>query len=419
MALSFDSLVPELRAQFPALARHHAGRPVVYLDGPAGTQVPLRVADAVRDYLLHHNANCHGEFPASTETDHLLAEAHRAAADLVGTADPDEISFGNNMTSLAFHLAAATSRTWSEGDEVIVTRLDHDANVRPWVRAAEHVGATVRWVDVNPLDGTLRLEDFHAALGPRTRWVAVTCASNSIGTRTPIQEIVDAAHRVGSLVMLDAVHYAPHGLIDVQTWNADFLACSAYKFFGPHVGILWGRRELREQLDVDKVRPAPEQLPGRWMTGTQNHEGICGVTAAIDYLADIGRRLAGDARLARRAALAQAYAATTQYEGALIARLLAGLQQLPEIRVWGQADPARGESRVSTLSLTHHRIPAQVLAQRLAAEGIWCWHGNYYAWELSHRLGREPDGMLRLGLVHYNTTDEVDRTLAALRVIAT
>ncbi|MFO0906129.1 MAG: cysteine desulfurase-like protein [Pirellulales bacterium] len=408
------ALVADLRAQFPALQRTHAGRPVVYLDGPAGTQVPQRVIDAISHYLSHHNANHGGLFATSRESDQMLDEAHRALADFVGASDPDEIAFGANMTSLTFALSRALARTWQAGDEVLVTRLDHDANFSPWALAARDAGATLKIADVKREDGTLDVDHLLSQLSPRTKLVAVGVASNSSGSINPVAQITAAAHRVGALVFLDNVHAAPHGLTDVAAWDCDFLACSAYKFFGPHVGVLWGRRRLLESLEAYKVRPAPNSLPGKWMTGTQNHECIAGALAAVDYLADLGRRVAGRPTSSRREALVDAYAAIGAYERELSQRLLDGLAQLPAIRVWGITDPARFHERYATVSLTHAtRSPADTATQ-LGEAGIFAWQGNYYALNLSEAWGREPQGMVRVGLVHYNTAEEVDRLLAAL-----
>jgi cysteine desulfurase family protein (TIGR01976 family) len=407
-------LVEQCRRQFPALSRMQHGRPVAYLDGPAGTQVPQRVIDAVSHYLAHANANHGGLFPTSRESDAMLDAAHQAVADLLG-ADPETIVFGPNMTTLTLALSRALGRTWKRGDEVLVTRLDHDANVTPWVRAAEDAGAVVRFVEVRCEDCTLVLDDLRSKLNERTRLVAVGCASNSVGTINPVRDICRWAHDAGAEVFLDAVHYAPHFLMDVQDFGCDFLACSAYKFFGPHVGVLWGRRERLEELPAYKVRPAPDTLPGKWMTGTQNHEGIAGVLAAVDYLGELGHAVAGDDSLTRREALTHGYGAIGDYERSLVQRLLAGLSEMDGVTVQGITDPARSHERAPTISLTHARRTAAELAEYLGERGIYAWHGNYYALCLTEALGLEPQGMLRIGLVHYNTADEVDRVLEALR----
>lgn len=408
-------LVAQCRSQFPALGRTIAGQPAVFLDGPAGTQVPQAVIDAIGSYLTQHSANHGGVFATSIESDALLDQVHRAAADLVGAVDPDTVFFGANMTSLTLAMSRALGRTWQAGDEVLVTRLDHDANVTPWVLAARDAGATVRYAEIHRDDCTLDLEQLHGQLSNRTRLVAVGCASNAVGTINPVRQIGQWAHQHGALVFLDAVHYAPHALLDVADWDCDLLACSAYKFFGPHVGLMWGRRELLESLPAYKVRPAPDTLPGKWMTGTQNHECLAGVLAAIDYLAWLGREAGGQPQADRRSALAAAFQAIGDYERTLCQRLLGGLAELPAVRVWGITDPQRLAERLPTLSITHRSRPAVDVARHLAARGIFAWHGNYYALQLSETLGREPDGMVRVGLVHYNTPQEVDRLLAALR----
>jgi cysteine desulfurase family protein (TIGR01976 family) len=412
-AASIEFPVARCREQFPALGLEVAGRAAVYLDGPAGSQVPKRVIDAIADYLVRMNANHGGRFPTSIASDAMLDEAHRAAADLFGAAEPECTIFGANMTSLTFAFSRALSRTWKPGDEVIVTRLDHDANVRPWVLAARDAGARVHYVEFRRDDCTLDLEQLRSLIGERTRLVAVGCASNAVGTINPVAEICRWAHEAGSQVYLDAVHYAPHALLDVAAWGCDYAVCSAYKFFGPHVGILWGRRELLVDLEAYKVRPASDALPERWMTGTQNHECIAGVLAAIDYLADLGRGLAPQAAC-RREALAAAFARIGDYERRLCRQLIAGLGELRQVKIWGIVEPERFSHRVPTVSITHRtRAPIEVV-EHLARRGIFAWHGNFYALELSESLGLEPDGMVRLGLLHYNTSGEIERLLGAL-----
>ena len=417
MSARSEILFDSFRDQFPALHRRVGDYPAVFFDGPGGTQVPQRVIDAVGNYLAHTNANHDGLFATSLESDALLDEAHGALADFLGAADSNEIVFGQNMTSLTFAMSRALARTWTSRDEIVVTRLDHDANVSPWVLAARDAGATVRWIDVRREDCTLNLDQFQHTINERTRLVAVGCASNATGGINPVRQIADWAHSMEALVYLDAVHYAPHALIDVEALGADFLACSAYKFFGPHVGVLWARRELLERLEAYKVRPAPDLPPGKWMTGTQSHEAIAGALAAVEYLADVGRQAAGELSLGRRRALVKAYAAIGEHERELCGKLLAGLSRMPEIRVCGIADPTRLHERVATVSLVHRRMTAPQLAERLASRGIFTWHGNYYALNLTEALGYEPDGMLRAGMVHYNTMEEVDRLLAELAAI--
>lgn len=399
-----------IRGRFPALAREQDGRPVVFADGPGGTQVPRSVIDAMVGYLERSNANSHGAFATSEETDAVLAAAHRAAADLLGAA-PDEVVFGPNATSLLFAVSRAIGRTLAPGDEVVVTRLDHDANVRPWVRMAEDAGATLRWVDVRPEDATLDLASFDAALSPRTRIVAVTLASNAVGSRTPATELAARAHAVGALVAMDAVHATPHGPIDVAALGADLLACSPYKFFGPHLGTLFARRELLASWPAYKVRPATEELPGRWETGTQNHEGLAGLVAAIDYLAD----LAPDGGAGRRERLLAAMRGIEAHESRLTERFLRGIAERPEVELFGIADPARAAERTPTFAVRVAGERPRETAERLAARGIYVWDGNYYALELMERLGlQEGGGAVRIGFCHYTTEDEVDRVLADL-----
>jgi cysteine desulfurase family protein (TIGR01976 family) len=397
--------VHHLRSQFPALNRVVEGRIPIFLDGPGGTQVPQRVIDALVHYLSTCNSNTHGGFRTSQESDAQLLRAHESVAAFLNAPSPDEIVFGQNMTSLTFALSRSLARTWQPGDEVVVTRLDHSANVSPWQLAAHDSGASVRFVDIRPDDCTLDLDDFRRQLTPRTRLVAFAAASNAVGSVNDVALLARLAHDAGALVFVDAVHYAPHRLIDVQGWDCDFLACSAYKFFGPHVGILWGRRRWLEELHPYKVRPASDSLPERWMTGTQNHEGLAGVAAGIDYLAGIAPPRAAPLR----ARLEVALHAIRDHETRLATALLEVLNDLPPYRVWGIVDPHRSD-RVATFSVTHRSLPAEELARRLARHEIYAWHGNFYALDLLERLGvEEQGGFLRLGVVHYNTTDEIER----------
>ncbi len=403
-----------VRSLFPALSRSVNGHVVAYFDGPAGSQVPAIVASAVTQYLLHSNANCGAPFVTSRETDAQLTAARQAVVDFVGADDPDEIAFGANMTSLTLALSRALGRTWREGDEVVVTRLDHDANVTPWVLAARDAGAVVRHIDVNAADGTLDMQSARRAITSRTRLLAVGWASNITGTVNPVRELVAMAHAVGALTFIDAVHYAPHRRMNVADVGCDFLACSAYKFFGPHVGILWGKRQHLEAIEPYKLRPSPKSLPGRWMTGTQNHEGICGVMAAIDYISCIGSSATGSSRRAR---LDAAFSLIRQHEESLLGPLLSGLKELPGVRVWGIADASRFDERVPTVSITHPVKSPQELAAKLAEQGLFVWPGNHYALPFTEAMGLEPGGTLRIGLLHYNTLDEVERLLKALRGI--
>jgi cysteine desulfurase family protein (TIGR01976 family) len=407
-----DFSVAAVRAQFPALARKFDGKPAVFFDGPAGSQVPRRVVEAIGTYLVDHNANHGGVFATSVENDAALLEAQRAAADLLGAADPNSIVFGANMTTLTFAFSRALAQTWRKGDEVIVTDLDHDANVTPWVMAARDRGATVKRPRFHADDCTLDLDQLHALLSPRTRLVAVGCASNAVGTINPIRQIVELAHASRAEVFLDAVHFAPHALIDVESWGCDYLICSAYKFFGPHQGILWGKRKRLEELTPYKVRPSSNDCPDRWMTGTPNFECVAGVKACIDYLAELGEGPH------RRAKLRSAFQKIGDYERDLGRKLLEGLAKIPNVKVLGITDLERMAERVPTVSIVHGKQPAKAVAEHLAKRGIFVWHGNFYALALSEMLGLEPQGMVRIGLLHYNTAEEIERLLEALRELS-
>lgn len=417
MTMFRDDQLSAIRSQFPALSVQVAGQPAAYFDGPAGTQVPRAVIDAISHYLSFNNANHGGLFATAIASDRMLDEAHQACAELLGASDPGEIIFGQNMTSLTFAMSRALARTWKPGDEIVLTRLDHDANASPWVLAARDAGVTVRWIDVRDGDLTLDLSSRESLLSPRTKLVAIGAASNSTGGVNPIGEMVARARQVGALVYVDAVHLAPHRLLDVKQWDCDFLACSAYKFFGPHTGILWSRREILESLEAYKVRPSTMTLPGKWMTGTQSHESIAGVLAAVDYLAGLAECVGPkpSAGLSRREKLARSFAMIESHEQQLAEQFLRGMAELPGYQVVGITDPARMAERVATFSLVHASLAPQELATQLGERGIFAWHGNYYALNLSERLGREPAGMLRVGMVHYTTPGEVQRLLDALR----
>jgi len=334
-------------------------------------------------------------------------------ADFLGTPDPDCISFGANMTSLTFSLSRALAKEWSVGDEIVVTHLDHDANFSPWKLAAQDAGATLREVNLHTADCSLDLDHLREQINDRTKLIAVCAASNFSGSVTPVKEIGQLAHEVGAMVFIDAVHYAPHRLIDVIDWDCDFLACSAYKFFGPHIGIMYGQRQLLENLTPYKLRPASDDLPGHWMTGTQNHEGIMGAKAAVDYLISLSPKAAH-----RREALHQTMAAIDVYESKLMAHLLVSLQKIPSYTLYGITDPARQAERVPTLSFTHASLSPLELTRLLDESGIFAWHGNYYAQPVTESLGLEPEGAVRIGLLHYNTREEVDRLIGVLQELA-
>ncbi|WP_166820630.1 cysteine desulfurase-like protein [Thalassoroseus pseudoceratinae] len=406
----------EVRQQFPALTREVNGQLVAHFDGPAGSQVPQRVADAVSSYLLERNANRGAPFATSRESDALLDDAHKVLAAFLGATDPGTIAFGANMTTLTMHLSRALSRTWQAGDEVLVTQLDHDANVTPWVLAARDAGAKVKAIRVRPEDCTLDLEDFRQKLSAKTRLVAVGYASNAVGTINPLPAMVRDAHAVDAEVFVDAVHYAPHGLIDVTALDCDFLAVSAYKFFGPHVGVLYGKRNRLEELQPYKLRPAPNSLPGRWMTGTQSHEGIAGAAEAVRYLEWLGQNVLSVSG-SRREILAEAMQQISLSEQELCTKLLAGLGDLPRVRIWGITDLSRMSERVPTVSITHESLTPHEMATQLAERGLFCWPGNHYALPVTEALGLEPHGTLRIGILHYNTGEEIERLLAALAEI--
>jgi len=403
--------IADIRARFPALSREIKGEPAAFLDGAAGSQVPQTVIDAIGDYLSNRNANHEGEFATSRESDAMLEQAHLAGADFLGADDPRTVCFGANMTTLTFAFSRALARTWRAGDEILITRLDHDANFTPWHLAARDAGVTVREAAIRPGDCTLDPVDFKDKLTDKTRLVAFAAASNFSGTINPINKLCALAHAAGAQVFIDAVHYAPHRRIDVNAWQCDYLACSAYKFFGPHIGLLWGRRDLMELLSPYKLRVATDSLPGRWMTGTQNHEGIAGTLAAINYIASLAE--APD----RRAGLDAAFDSITEYENDLAAQALRGLREIDELEIFGITDEARLDERVPTFTFRHPACPPREMARRLGDAGIFAWHGNYYALPLTEALGLEPEGAVRAGFLHYNTRAEADRLVNALKEI--
>lgn len=407
--------VEEVRRQFPALREQFDGRPAVFFDNPGGTQVHGSVIEAMVDYLTRRNSNTHGQFETSRRTDAVIEGAHGAAADLLGC-EADEVVFGNNMTSLAFHVSRSLAGELGPGDEVLVTRLDHDANVMPWALAAEERGARVRWADVDVESGTLDMEDVRRQITAETKLVAVGYASNATGTVNDVGTIMGWAGEAGALTFVDAVQYAPHGLIDVKALGCDFLACSSYKFFGPHSGQLYGKREQLERLEAYRVRPAGDRPPDKWETGTQNHEGMAGVTAAIDYLAGLGVEYgtAGPAE-SRRRKLEAAWQVIGAYERMLTERLIEGLLSVPGIRIYGLTERADMGRRVATVALRKRGTTPARLARALADENIFAWDGNFYALSMSERMGVEGSGgWLRLGLAHYNTVDEIERCVRVL-----
>ena len=419
MLKSFD--ITAVRSHFPSLIRTDAERPTIFFDNPGGTQVAREVIDAVNDYYLHHNANHGGAFATSVRSDVILHEAHAAVADFLGAASPDEIVFGPNMTTLTFGVSRAIGRTLEPGDEIVVTRLDHDANIAPWLALGER-GVVARWVDINPGDCTLDMGSLEAAIGERTRVVAVGYASNAVGTINDVKTIVDMAHAVGALVFVDAVQYAPHDPIDVVDLDCDLLACSAYKFFGPHVGALYGRYDLLDRLPAYKVRPAGDRPPDKFETGTQNHEGIAGTLGALRYFEWLGEQVISDqltvASVSRRAKLVTAMAAIKEYEKSLSRALIEGLSSIDGVKVWGITDLKQLDRRVPTVSFTIEGKSPRTAAEYLAAHDIYVWDGNYYALAIIERLGlEESGGMVRVGAAHYNTPDEVAQLIESLKAM--
>jgi len=420
-----------VRAQFPSLSQTVNAQPAVFLDGPGGTQVPQRVIDAIAGYLRSNNANTCGAYATSRNTDATIAAARAAMADFLGC-HADEIAFGPNMTTLTFAMSRAIGRELGAGDEIVLTHLDHDANVSPW-RALEERGVTIRMVEIQEEDCTLDMEDLASKITARTRLVAVGYASNAVGTINDVKEIVRLAHRHGAMAYIDAVHYAPHGAIDVRALDCDFLVCSTYKFFGPHMGVLYGKRENLQRLQPYKVRANTNAIPNRWEWGTLNHECIAGIAACVEYIADVGRGVlstqglphpsapsaeGGNHGTSRRAAIEAAFAAFHEHERAMLERLMAGLKQISGAKIYGITDPARFDERCATFAVRIEGHTPLELATKLGERGFFTWDGNYYALNLTEHLDVEKSGgFLRIGLVHYNTLEEVDRLLVALREI--
>ncbi len=398
----------QIRAQFPALQRQHRGHAVAYFDGPGGTQVPLAVVDAMRDYLLHHNANTHWAYPTSAETDAMLLAAREALADFLN-ASPREIVFANNMTTGTFHLARALGRGWGAGDEIVITDLDHHANVAPWRALERERGVTIRRVDVDPQRGQLDMGSLRAVLSPRTRLLAIGAGSNALGTINDVAEAARLAHAVGALVFVDAVHYAPHALVDVRAFDCDFLGCSAYKFYGPHVGVLYGREALLAALDVPKLEPAPDDVPDRLETGTQNHEGIVGAGAAVDFLASLG------SGATRRQRLQSAFHALHEAGMSHLLSLWDGLAAIPGVTRYG---PPPDQPRTPTIAFTVAGLGSEAVTRALVERGVFTSHGDFYAATIVERLGLADAGLVRAGAACYTSADEVDRLVAGVREIA-
>ena len=395
-----------LRSAFPALERRHHGLPVAYFDGPGGTQVPRPVVNAMADYLYHHNANTHWPYPTSEETDALIADARSALADFLG-ATPAEIAFGANMTTLTFHLARGLGRSWGAGDQVVITELDHHANVAPWWALERDHGVSVLSVPLLPRTGQLDWTKLEELLSARPRLLAIGAASNALGMITDVARAAAMARSAGTLSFVDAVHYAPHELVDVQTIGCDFLACSAYKFYGPHIGILFGRQDVMAGVDIPKLAPAPNTVPERMETGTQNHEGIVGAAAAVNFLASLGT---GETRRAR---LATAFAGLHARGRSLLQRLWDGLSAIDGVTLYG---PTPGSPRTPTVAFTVAGRPADQVARGLAEQGVFVSSGDFYATTVVARLGLR-DGLVRAGCACYTTEEEVDRLVEGVRAL--
>jgi cysteine desulfurase family protein (TIGR01976 family) len=407
--------VAQIRGGFPALERWHSGHQAAYLDGPGGTQVPRMVVDAMADYLINHNANTHWSFPTSAETDAALAQARRTLADFLN-ASPEEIAFGANMTTLTFHLARALGRSLGPGDAIVVTELDHHANIDPWRALERERGVTTLQARMVPETGQLDWDHLDRCLTDhRARLLAIGAASNALGTINDVARAAAMAHEADALTFVDAVHFAPHELVDVQEWGCDFLACSAYKFYGPHIGVLYGKRARLEELEVPKLEPAPKTVPDRLETGTQNHEGIVGAAAAVDYLASLAAEPAGAEPWPRRDRLRAVFAALHERGSVLFNDLWGGLSGIEGVRLFG---PPPGAPRTPTLAFTIADHPADEVSRRLADRGIFASHGNFYAPTVVRRLGVASEGLVRIGCACYTTDQEITRVIEGVRAIA-
>ena len=403
------SSVDEIRKQFPALERIYNGFPVAYFDGPGGTQVPRLVVESMSEYLYHHNANTHWNYPTSAETDAAIGRSREICAEFLN-ASPTEIAFGNNMTTLTMHLSRALSLQWKAGDEIVVTELDHHANIDPWLRLERERGVSVRLVRMNVETGELEWGDLERFITSKTKLVAIGAASNALGTINDVEQAVRLAHSVGALAFVDAVHYAPHALIDVKSTDCDFLAMSAYKFYGPHTGVLFGKQHLLEKIDFPSLVPAPDYAPENVETGTQNQEGMVGAAAAVDFLASLST--AGT----RRQRLDQAFSEMHVRNSILTRKLWIALTSLDGVRVYG---PSPDKPRTPTISFTIDNVRSSDAARQLSEKGLFLSHGDFYAATVITRLGLEPEGLLRAGCACYTTADEVDRLIEAVRVLST
>lgn len=401
------SSVAEIRGHFPALKRVHNGYPVAYFDGPGGTQVPRQVVEQMSDYLYHHNANIHWAYPTSAETDAAIDHARAVCAEFLN-ASPAEIAFGNNMTTLTYHLSRALSLNYNSGDEIVVTELDHHANIDPWLRLGVERGVTIRTVRMDAATGQLNWEDLQRFVGPKTKVLAIGAASNALGTINDLEAAVKLAHDSGALVFVDAVHYAPHMLLDVRQLDCDFLGMSSYKFYGPHTGVLYAKRALYEQIDFPKLVPAADYAPENAETGTQNQEGMVGTAAAIDFLASLG------AGAGRREKLANAFNEMHARNAQLFERLWEGLSSISRVTLYG---PPPGAPRTPTLSFTIEGCTSTDAVRRLAEKGLFLSHGDFYAYTIIQRLGLEPEGLIRAGCACYTTEEEIDRLIEGVKDI--
>ncbi|HKR22985.1 MAG TPA: cysteine desulfurase-like protein [Pyrinomonadaceae bacterium] len=399
--------VSEIRSHFPALERVHNGHPVAYFDGPGGTQVPRFVVEKMSDYLYHHNANTHWAYPTSAETDAAIEYAREVCAEFLN-ASPTEIAFGANMTTLTYHLSRALGQQFSPGDEIVVTELDHHANVDPWRRLAVERGVTIRTVRLDTATGTLMQEDLERFIGPRTKVVAVGAASNALGTINDLERVVEMGHSVGALVFVDAVHYVPHMLLDVRALDCDFVGMSAYKFYGPHIGVMYAKRALLEQIDFPKLVPAPDYAPENAETGTQNQEGMVGAAACIDYLASLS---SGSSESGRREKLRNVFAEMHARGSQLFERLWNGLSSIPRVTLYGVPP---GSPRTATLSFTIEGLTSTEAAQRLSSKGLFLSHGDFYAATVVKRFNLEPEGLIRAGCACYTSEEEIDRLIAGV-----
>jgi cysteine desulfurase family protein (TIGR01976 family) len=397
--------VTEIRSHFPALERVHNGYPVAYFDGPGGTQVPRYVVEKMSDYLYHHNANTHWAYPTSAETDAAIEHAREVCAEFLN-ASPAEIAFGANMTTLTMHLSRALSLNYEEHDEIVVTELDHHANIDPWRRLVVERGVTIRTVRMDTATGQLNEEDLERYIGPKTKLVAIGAASNALGTINDVARVIEMAHEAGALAFVDAVHYAPHALIDVQELDCDFLGMSAYKFYGPHIGVLFAKRALLEQIDFPKLVPAPDYAPENAETGTQNQEGMVGAGAAVEFLASLG----GQSSV--RESLRSAFEEMHSRNSLLFNRLWTALSSIPRVTLYG---PTPDEARTPTLAFTIEGCTSTDAARRLAEKGLFLSHGDFYAYTVVERFGLQPEGLIRAGCACYTTEDEIDRLIEAVR----